>query len=197
MRQAPDCGGFLLKDQVITFLLAGIVLLKLVDIVTDAGLGVPAWHLAQEWALLLLCVAGFALLVRDIRRRTRELHKLRGSLSLSHRKLQDLGEHMRQARREFAQIMQEQFEAWGLTRGEQEVALLLLKGLSLKEIAGVREVREKTVRQQASSIYGKTGLDGRHALSAWFLEDFLHLDSDGTPPDAATSGRPTVEPEPV
>jgi DNA-binding CsgD family transcriptional regulator len=185
-----------LKDRIIAFLLAGIVLLKLLDIATDAGLGVPAWHLAQEWVLLLLCAAGFALLVRDIRRRTRELHRLRGSLSLSHRELQDLGEHMRRARREFAQVMQEQFEAWRLTRGEQEVALLLLKGLSLKEIASVREVREKTVRQQASSIYGKTGLDGRHALSAWFLEDFLNLDGeDGTA--LASPASSDAEPEPV
>ena len=28
-------------------------------------------------------------------------------------------------------------------------------------------------RQQASAIYGKSGLDGRHEFSAWFLEDFL------------------------
>ena len=50
---------------------------------------------------------------------------------------------------------------------------MLLKGLSLKEIASLRDTREKTVRQQASTIYGKSGLEGRHALAAWFLEDFL------------------------
>jgi len=31
-------------------------------------------------------------------------------------------------------------------------------------------------RQQASTIYGKSGLEGRHAFSAWFLEDFLALE---------------------
>jgi DNA-binding CsgD family transcriptional regulator len=52
--------------------------------------------------------------------------------------------------------------------------LLLLKGLSLKEIASVRGTKEMTVRQQASSIYNKSNLGGRHEFSAWFLEDFLN-----------------------
>jgi DNA-binding NarL/FixJ family response regulator len=53
------------------------------------------------------------------------------------------------------------------------VALLLLKGLSHKEVATVRAVSERTVREQARSIYSKTGLTGRAALSAFFLEDLL------------------------
>jgi len=32
---------------------------------------------------------------------------------------------------------------------------------------------EKTVRQQASAIYSKAGLSGRHAFSAWFIEELL------------------------
>jgi DNA-binding NarL/FixJ family response regulator len=42
-----------------------------------------------------------------------------------------------------------------LTGSEIEVGWLLLKGLSLKEIAIVRSTQEKTVRQQASSIDSK------------------------------------------
>lgn len=166
-----------MKDRLIAALLACIVLLKLTDVIADAGLGVPPWHLVQEWTLLLLSAGGFVYLVLDIRRRTRETRQLRGSLSLSNRKLEALGQRMRDARRQYAEVIQEQFQSWGLTRGEQEVALLLLKGLSLREIASVRNTKEKTVRQQASSIYGKTGLEGRHAISAWFLEDFLMEDS--------------------
>jgi DNA-binding CsgD family transcriptional regulator len=66
-----------------------------------------------------------------------------------------------------------QFSRWNLTEAEREVALLLLKGLSHKEIAGIRAVSERTVREQARSIYGKAGLTGRTALSAYFLEDLL------------------------
>jgi DNA-binding CsgD family transcriptional regulator len=66
-----------------------------------------------------------------------------------------------------------QFARWHLTEAEREVALLLLKGLSHKEIAAVRASSERTVREQARSLYAKAGLTGRAALSAFFLEDLI------------------------
>ena len=66
-----------------------------------------------------------------------------------------------------------QFQEWSLTRAEREVGLLILKGMSYKEIAVMRDVSEKTVRQQAHAIYRKTKLSGRASLSAFFLEDLL------------------------
>ena len=69
--------------------------------------------------------------------------------------------------------MDEQVARWTLTQAERDVALLLLKGLSLKEIATVRATNERTVRSQARALYSKAGLSGRAALSAFFLEDLL------------------------
>ena len=66
-----------------------------------------------------------------------------------------------------------QFLTWELTEAERNVGLLILKGLSLKEIAIVRVTSERTIRAQARSIYAKAGLSGRAALSAFFLEDLL------------------------
>ncbi len=66
-----------------------------------------------------------------------------------------------------------QLEKWGLSPAEKEVALLLLKGLSHKEVASIRSVSETTVRQQARALYKKAGLDGRADLAAFFLEDLL------------------------
>ena len=63
--------------------------------------------------------------------------------------------------------------AWGLTDAESDVGLLLLKGLSLQEIADLRETSERTVREQARAVYRKSSLAGRNALSAYFLEDLL------------------------
>jgi DNA-binding NarL/FixJ family response regulator len=76
--------------------------------------------------------------------------------------------------------------AWSLRRRSREVVILreqleevrnlpqpALKGFSLKEIAALRGTSEKTIRQQASSVYKKAGLSGRHAFSAWFIEDIL------------------------
>src|SRR5439155_18404017 len=66
-----------------------------------------------------------------------------------------------------------QFDRWGLTAAEREVALLQLKGLRHKTIAELRRTSERTVRQQALSVYRKSGLNGRTDLAAFFLEDLL------------------------
>jgi DNA-binding CsgD family transcriptional regulator len=89
-----------------------------------------------------------------------------------------------------------QFTRWGLTEAEREVALLLLKGLSLKEVATVRSTDERTVRTRARSLYAKGRLSGRAARSAFFLEDLLApiegLGADGiaSQPDPAPIRRP-------
>ena len=66
-----------------------------------------------------------------------------------------------------------QFEKWGLTPAERDIALLQLKGLRHKEIAELRKTSERTVRQQALAVYRKAGLSGRTDLAAFFLEDLL------------------------
>ncbi len=66
-----------------------------------------------------------------------------------------------------------QFRDWGMTEAEQEVGLLILKGLSHKEIASLRGTTEATVRQQAQSIYARSKLPGKSAFSAYFLEDLF------------------------
>jgi len=67
----------------------------------------------------------------------------------------------------------EQFERWRLTPSEADIALLMLKGLSHKEIARLRNSSEATVRQQATAIYSKSGLASRAELSAFFFEDLF------------------------
>ncbi len=53
------------------------------------------------------------------------------------------------------------------------MGLLLLKGLSLRDVAQARSTSERTVRQQALAVYRKAGLAGRAELAAFFLEDLL------------------------
>ena len=57
-----------------------------------------------------------------------------------------------------------------MTMSEKEIGFLLLKGLSLKEIASVRGTREKSARQQSSNIYAKVGVSGRHEFAGFFFE---------------------------
>lgn len=72
-----------------------------------------------------------------------------------------------------SQSIDQQLSRWHLTAAEKEVALLLLKGLSLKEIAEIRNTTEKTARVQSIAVYSKSGLSGRSELAAFFLEDLL------------------------
>ncbi len=74
---------------------------------------------------------------------------------------------------ELLSVMRDQFSQWNLTPSESDVALLLVKGLSMKEIADARSVKEKTVRSQATSIYAKSGYAGRNELAAHFIEDLM------------------------
>ena len=101
-------------------------------------------------------------------------------IRVSRLKLEVIKERDRAARLsgELLAVMRSQFAAWGLSPSESEVALLLVKGLSMKEISLARVVKEKTVRQQASSVYAKSGHAGRHELVAHFIEDLMSHDPE-------------------
>jgi DNA-binding CsgD family transcriptional regulator len=93
--------------------------------------------------------------------------------------------------------MENQFRAWGMTTAEREVGLLILKGLSHKQIAALRGTSEATVRQHAQAIYRKAALPGKTAFSAYFLEDLLApgdmIDRRAAAPSRVAS--PGLEPE--
>jgi DNA-binding CsgD family transcriptional regulator len=165
-----------MKDLLVTVILCIIMCLNLADVITDISLGVPTWHIIEEGLIVLAAGLTALYLIFEMRRRSRQLEQLKRNLSHADQQLADITAEMRGARRRYGELIQRQFLAWDLTLSEQQVAMLLLKGLSFKEIASVRDTREKTVRQQASTIYAKSGLDGRHAFAAWFLEDFLAAD---------------------
>lgn len=162
-----------MRDLIIAAVLGLIMLLNLADVVTDISLGVPVWHIVQESLIVLAAGVVVTYLVIEMRRRTRELDSLAQTLSRANQQLASITDEMRGARRHYSEIIRQQFDTWQLTASEQQVAMLLLKGLSFSEIAAVRNTRENTVRQQASTIYAKSGVDGRHAFAAWFLEDFM------------------------
>ncbi|HEX7036337.1 MAG TPA: helix-turn-helix transcriptional regulator [Pseudomonadales bacterium] len=56
--------------------------------------------------------------------------------------------------------------AWGLTRAEADVALMLARGRSTAEIAEARDVSVGTVRIQSKSIYAKVGVKRQAELGA-------------------------------
>lgn len=144
-----------------------------IDLVMDFSEGVNFIHAAHEAVIMVFSLIALAWLLLDIRRQTLEIEALRGELSARKKTKHIPEKYILEARASLGNVINQQFDEWKLTNSEREVGRLLLKGLSLKEIAVVRNTLEKTVRQQASSIYKKADLNGRHAFSAWFLEDIL------------------------
>jgi len=69
------------------------------------------------------------------------------------------------------------FDQWRLTSSEREVAIMLIKGMSMVEIGNARSVKEKTVRQHATNVYAKAGYSNRSELTSHFIEDLLNYDS--------------------
>lgn len=67
----------------------------------------------------------------------------------------------------------QQFKEWGMTDAERDIGMLILKGMSHKEIAALRDTSDATVRQQAQAIYRKAKLPGKSAFSAYFIEDIF------------------------
>ena len=79
---------------------------------------------------------------------------------------------------ELFDVINKDFDQWGLTITEKEIALLLIRGLSMQDIGGLRGVKEKTIRQQATQIYSKSGYANRQELASHFIEDLIRTIPD-------------------
>jgi len=157
--------------------LLGVALLLAVDLAADARSDESTSHVVLELVAVAVSLGTFVLLFARWRRNRRDLEARLTDLTYR------LGSSRDDAKRWQAEAeaalsglgaaIELQFQRWKLTEAEQGVGLLLLKGLSLKEVAAVRGTSERTVRQQALAVYRKADLAGRAELSAFFLEDLL------------------------
>jgi DNA-binding CsgD family transcriptional regulator len=154
-------------------LLAIITVLILADIISDVREGADLEHLAMELVVVVVSVGGGVWLWLQLRLARRSNRALRADLSAARADLEKFRAESQDLMRGLGVVIDRQFERWGLSPAEREVALLLLKGLSHKDVAEVRATSERTVRQQALSVYRKAGLAGRAELAAFFLEDLL------------------------
>lgn len=151
-----------------------------IDLFLDLGGRTSVFHVLIEGSAIVAAAVGFVLGARRLRTAAREAQDLRDQARTLSSSLDRTHHEAERWRREASALVsglgvaiEQQFARWGLSAAEQEIALLLLKGLEHKEIAELRNVSETTVRQQARSVYRKGGLSGRHDLAAFFLEDLL------------------------
>jgi DNA-binding NarL/FixJ family response regulator len=155
------------------FLFAAIGGLIAVDVVSDLTHGSSTSHIVFEASAMAIALAGVAFLLLRLRAAQRERRSLGRDLRLARAEAERWRSETRELLAGLGAAVSEQFERWELTPAEQEIGLLLLKGLSHKEVADVRATSERTVRQQAFALYKKAGLGGRAELAAFFFEDLL------------------------
>lgn len=177
----------------------GVALFAAIDIWADLREGSTFAHVAAEAGVLLVGLLGsiamahrLILTLRRARAAQREAVELAEQLEVTRAEANRWRSEARDLMQGLAAALDTQFDRWSLSPAEKEVALLLLKGLSHKDIAEIRAVTEATARQQARAVYKKGGLSGRHDLAAFFLEDLmLPIDAeDKVTPDVSTG--PTV-----
>lgn len=94
-------------------------------------------------------------------------------ISATQRQLADIEQRNKLLQEGINVTMAEAFASWKLTQAEQDVAVLIIKGFSLGEIAKLRGTSERTIRDQAASVYHKAKLKNRIELTAFFVEDLL------------------------
>lgn len=175
--------GKLLVGVLVAFV--AIALLAALDLASDLREGTTVGHVVAEGGVFFVGMLGAVFIARRLmgvmrseRVARAEALDLAERLKASEAEATRWRDEARELLTGLGAALERQFERWALSPAEKEVALLLLKGLSHKEIAEVRSITEATARQQARAVYKKAGLSGRNDLAAFFLEDLLLPGSD-------------------
>lgn len=161
----------------VRILVPGILLLVAIGGAVDLALDRPErWlslHVIVEVVLMVTSLAFSIILWRGWRRTQRQLACAEVTVARTSAERDAWRKSAESALAGFSSAVEQQFEKWGLTPVEREVALLLLKGHGHKQVAAQTGRSERTVRQHAVSIYEKSGLGGRAELAAFFLEGLM------------------------
>ncbi len=112
-----------------------------------------------EYVIVFALTCGLAVTAYEVRRLLKRELRMEGALKA--------------ASGAFSELMIQHFDQWGLTDSERDVATLAVKGLSISEIASMRERREGTVKAQLNAIYRKAGVSGRAQLVSLFVEELM------------------------
>jgi DNA-binding CsgD family transcriptional regulator len=137
--------------------LAGVFFLG--DVIADAMADGGSTHLYLEALVAVALCGGLAVSAAALKAAHEQIRSQEQALAVAAGALHD--------------VVQAQFEAWGLTAAERDVGMLALKGLDVGDIAALRGAASGTVRAQLSRVYTKAGVTGRAQFVALFVEDLL------------------------
>lgn len=179
-----DINNLIYQTRFRLLLLCAFLLISIlagIDIIADIHEGTDLAHIFIEVFVFVIAIAatmGISLhLLKEVKAKHDLLVRVEGEVEHHRQQAEQWQNETRLLLQGLSVYINKQFERWQLTPAEKEVALFLLKGLSHKEIAAMRNVSEVTARQQARMVYQKAGVSGRNELAAFFLEE-LALPAD-------------------
>ncbi len=158
------------------------MIFEIVSLVEDRRNGVSVWSILFEMMFNLAAVGGCLYLFEVLLRIKGESNRLESRMLILEQENLDWKNRTSTHVKGLNQAIDEQLSAWELSPAEKEIALLLLKGITNREIAGIRKTSEHTIKQQASAVYRKAGFKTRGEMSAFFLGDLLEPAKAPVPP---------------
>jgi len=140
------------------------------DELSDLGQGESPLTVWME-ILIVTSSLGFIFYVTQLLyKNQRQQKEMAQTLEQVKQQLHSSNKRLQESKEAFRSTIEWQLDEWQLTQTQKDIALLLLKGLDTRQIADMRHVQEKTIRNHLSAIYDKSGLPGRHVFCAWFFE---------------------------
>ena len=96
----------------------------------------------------------------------REFNTMRNEIASTRQELSTL-------RKGTTKLINSQINLLNLTGAEKDIAWLIIKGVSYKEIARLCNVSERTINRQVGSIFKKSNTSNRHEFISGFIEDLM------------------------
>jgi DNA-binding CsgD family transcriptional regulator len=162
--------------------LTSIIVGGSIDLLMDQPEDWLSFHVVFETLMIAAALVMATTLWMGWWRSAQSVDELRRSLEARSAERDEWRSNAEHALEGLSRAIDGQFDSWGLTPAERDIALLLLKGHSHKAIARHTGRSPQTVRQHAASVYRKGHLSGRAQLAAFFLEDLMLPDKE---PDRA------------
>lgn len=98
---------------------------------------------------------------------------LRKYLRLLHVEAETSRDTIHMLRGNFDEVLGDKFKEWSLTTAERDVTLLIIRGLSIADIATARNTAHGTIKAQSTSIFRKIGVGSKTQLMSVIIDEFL------------------------
>jgi DNA-binding CsgD family transcriptional regulator len=121
--------------------------------------GGASWHMVPEAMASIALLIGIGFEVVYLLHLLQRKASLERSVGMASAQLQD--------------IIQSHFDTWKLTASERDVAALMIKGLSISEIASVRGSADGTVKAHLNAIYRKSNARNRAEVLSHIMDTLI------------------------